>query len=91
MIDDVTAVHWACHDCNDEALRILVGYGAELENQDYLGRAPIHWACAAKSIACLKVTHHTPHCAQYAVCVCLNNRIIKSKLFFTLLFFKISI
>lgn len=53
--DNVTAVHWACHDNNHEALRILVEYGAELEHKDNLGRAPIHWACTAKNVECLKV------------------------------------
>ena len=55
--DGSTAVHRACHDGHHEALQILIEYEAALSVQDTQGRAPIHWACAAKDRGCLRVRH----------------------------------
>lgn len=54
-LDGSTAVHYACHNGNDEALQILIQYEADLTVQDVRGRAPIHWACTTKSRECLQV------------------------------------
>ena len=55
--DGSTVVHRACHDGHHEALQILIEYDAALSVQDTQGRAPIHWACAAKDRGCLRVRH----------------------------------
>ena len=49
VITSVPAAH--------EALQILIEYEAALSVQDTQGRAPIHWACAAKDRGCLRVRH----------------------------------
>lgn len=55
LVDGSTALHQACHDGNDLALRMLLQYGGDFTIQDTQGRAPIHWAVTTRSTECLKV------------------------------------
>lgn len=55
LVDGATALHWACRYSNDEALEILLQYGADVTLGDAFGRLPIHWAAVNSDVKCLQV------------------------------------
>ena len=64
-----TALHQACCEGNDEAVQLLIHYGADVNIADVHGRTALHWACNVKSTQCLQVTHAHLHTAV-SLCVC---------------------
>ena len=58
--DGNTALHQACCEGNDEAMQLLIHYGADVNVADDVGRTPLHWACTVNSTQCLQVTRLTP-------------------------------
>jgi len=48
-------LHWACRNGNDEALEIMLQYGADVTIGDAFGRMPIHWAAVCPDTKCLQV------------------------------------
>jgi len=59
-LDGLTALHQACCEGNDEAVQLLIHYGADVNIADVRGRTALHLACTVDSTHCLQVVHaHT--------------------------------
>jgi len=57
--DGSTALHQACSKANDDAVELLLHYGADVNIADMYGRTALHWACTVSSTHCLQVHTHT--------------------------------
>ena len=58
-VDGRTALHDACSEDNDDAVQLLIHYGADVNVADDEGRTPLHCASTTNNTRCLQVIYHT--------------------------------